>query len=404
MEDNFNLKKIIDSENIITLFQPVISIRKKSIIGFEALTRGIDIKTGNIIPPDLLFKTALKEELVVELDRLCRKKNIVEFKNIYISNKNLILFLNFDTVIVDKGVVGSGHIAKLSEENNIDPGNIVIEIIESKIENSQLLEKFVNNYKNLGFLIVLDDIGAGYSNFDRVSIIKPDIIKADRSIISNINNEYYKQEILKSLINLSHKIGALLVAEGVENKEETLNCFEYGADLFQGYYFSKPEHYNPFIFEKINNRMPFLSGEINNYLTGLIELKKEKSQKYDSILNGIISELEKIHKHDFEKKLIQIIEKNNILECLYVLDYNGIQITETIGKEFINNKKLIFSPDRKNVDQSMKDYFLFIKAGLSKYTTDPYISLASGKLCITISSIYTSADNQKYILCIDLNN
>ncbi len=83
---------------------------------------------------------------------------------------------------------------------------------------------------------------------ERITLIKPNILKIDRSLIQNIDKEYYKQEIVKSLINLIKKFGGLSLAEGVEREEEIIKSLELGADIFQGFYFSKPDTWKNFLF------------------------------------------------------------------------------------------------------------------------------------------------------------
>lgn len=98
-----------------------------------------------------------------------------------------------------------------------------------------MLKMFLCTYKEYGFLIALDDVGTGHSNLDRISLVKPDILKIDRSIIDNIDQRYHNQEVFKSLVNLSKRIGTMVVTEGVERKEEAILAFELGADMLQGY-------------------------------------------------------------------------------------------------------------------------------------------------------------------------
>ena len=92
-----------------------------------------------------------------------------------------------------------------------------------------------------GFLVVLDDVGAGHSNLDRIPLIRPDIIKIDRSLITGVDADFYKQETFKSLVSLSRRIGALVVAEGIETEREAVAALELGADLLQGYFLGRPQ-------------------------------------------------------------------------------------------------------------------------------------------------------------------
>ena len=103
---------------------------------------------------------------------------------------------------------------------------------------------------------------------------------------------------------------------------------------------------------------------------------------------------------------MKIIWANKIIECAYILDEYGIQLSNTIcfydKKEVKEN--LIFYSARMGTDHSMEKYYYpLINARLKKYITEPYVSLATGNLCITISKLFTNIDNKKYILCMDFN-
>src|SRR5215204_1586863 len=93
-----------------------------------------------------------------------------------------------------------------------------------------------------------------FSNLNRIPLIKPDILKVDRRLISNIDADYYKQETFKSLVGVSRRIGALIVAEGVESESEAIISLELGADLLQGYFLSRPQELRNFEDCGLNGR------------------------------------------------------------------------------------------------------------------------------------------------------
>ena len=92
---------------------------------------------------------------------------------------------------------------------------------------------------------------------------------------------------------------------------------------------------------------------------------------------------------------------------MYVLDDAGIQVTETICNAAVTQRPgaAMFRPARKGTDHSLKEYYyVLIDVELQKYTTDPYVSLASGNLCRTISTCFRdAANNRLYVLCVDVN-
>ncbi len=405
VESKLDINKIIIDKAVITLFQPIISINQKSVIGIEALSRGL-CHDGSLVPPKILFDLAGYNKKTIDLDRLCREKALKNFKYLYNLFPNILLFMNFDASVIDLGVAGSGYLFSQVRNLNLSPNNIVIEIIESKVNDTKALSKFINVYRNYGFLIALDDIGCGYSNLDRISVTGPDFLKVDHSLISGLESSYYKQEVLKSIVNLAKKIGSLVIAEGIEREEEAVVSLELGVNMLQGFYFSKPTSVNCNI-NKINKRINLISNMFREHMVDKIYSAKRKFQRCQMITDDIIRRLSMSCVADCDILLEEIIINNSNLECIYLLDERGVQISDTFCKSqgIPGHRSSIFKPAPRGTDHSLKEYYyLLLNTGLERYTTEPYISLASGKLCITISSLFNClVDGQRYIICIDVN-
>ncbi|MEM5794732.1 MAG: EAL domain-containing protein [Bacillota bacterium] len=402
-EDNI-LRQIIDKQLIEMHFQPIVSVRKRKAAGVEALARFQHPASGEVLSPLAMFAQAAKQGLTVELDRLCRIKALQSFKTIALKNPDLLLFLNLDTSIIDQGVVGSGHLINAVDGLGIKPQNVVIEINEAKVSQCHALQRFIETYKGYGFLMALDDLGLGHSNLDRILHVKPNIIKLDRCLIQNLDQDYYKQEICEALVHLSRKIGAAVVAECVETMAEVTACLDLGIEMLQGYYFARPQKINNGLVEVPENQT---AGAALLYK----ELKTEKTVRERlqwaiccTAIDRIIAEIEVSEAGCFDVKLKTLIGKYPMLEYVYILDMKGRQVTETIGnqrKTAAGNK--LFQPDCKGTDQSLKDYYLRIQAGWKRQTTEPYMSLATGNLCITNSTVFSAANGEQYILCTDFN-
>ncbi len=237
--DNITIEEIIEKELITTLFQPLISFKRKQILGFEALSRGLNPNDNTLINPQILIREAEQFGLILDLDRLFRKKAFENFALYYRNNPNSVLSINLESNAIQEGL-GSGNLLKTVEKHKIAPSSIIIEILESDVDDISVLKKFVNEYRSLGFMIALDDFGAGFSNWDRIVSLKPDLIKLDRSIIDGIESDFYKQEVARSIIKLAHNTGSMVIAEGIEEEEESLKVLELNTDMLQGYLFGRP--------------------------------------------------------------------------------------------------------------------------------------------------------------------
>ncbi|ADD68498.1 diguanylate phosphodiesterase [Denitrovibrio acetiphilus DSM 12809] len=397
------IQTIIQQEMIKIEFQPIVSLKLKKAVGVEALSRGIHPVTNEIIPPVKLFENAAKCGMTLELDRLCRRsamREFVKFKN----SDEMVLFLNFDPAVLDINTTlhEKSWTVKYADDAGLDYNNIAVEITESQIENNYKLEQITEKYSSIGMFVVLDDFGALHSNLNRLVISRPDIIKIDKQLINNVSESYYQQSIIKSIIDLAKKIGSLTLAEGVETKQDVLKCHELGADLFQGFYFARPQGIEDMESIEFGPVMDMISYEIKEYMSANIEIKKSQHAKFENIFDKILAFLTKCNECCFEKRLEESVRMNDDIECIYVLDKDGIQIGDTVCRldlQFADNN--LFHPSKAGTDHSLKEYFYYISSlNLTSYYTDPYISLATGILCRTMAKKF-ECDGKLHVLCID---
>ncbi len=398
-----SIEETISSELISTCYQPLISIKRKQIIGFEALSRGVRESDGTLISPGILIEEAEKYGLILELDRLFRKKALENFKNYHAQNKQAVLSVNIDSSAIRTGL-GSKHFLKSVEKYRIDPSCIIMEILESEVEDINILVDFVNQYRSQGFMIAMDDFGAGFSNWDRIIKLKPDIIKLDISIIRDVDSDFLKQEVARSLIKLSHNTGSLVVAEGIETEGEALKMLELNADILQGFFLAKPFPIETLNTETISKKISEVSESFRNTRNLRLKIQENELKEFSALTDRIIENLKTSDTYLPEQILIDTAVGVNGIECIYILDECGIQISETVVNISIKNyrKSRIFHPDDIYSDQSNKEYYFNLVNGYDRFISEPYISTATGNLCITISRKYQSREGKKRILCVDI--
>jgi len=397
-------KVILEKELVEVHFQPIFSIREKKIIGFEGLSRGIHPVSGRLVPPLPLLKAAKEADLTLEMDRLFRKKILETFKHCCPAPHDLLLTLNFETSIIDKEI-GTLHLIQLCRQLNLDPSNVVIEILESKVKGVEALSRFVHIHREHGFLIALDDVGKGHSNLDRIPIIQPDIIKIDRSLVMDLQDNYFQQEIFKSLVLLSQKIGALALAEGVETEEETLESLELGADLLQGYYIAKPQEPSSDFVGLITGILDPIADKFRKRMVEKFNIKKIQHERYGMMIESLAADLSKLPESEMDGKISSELLNHPIAKAIYVLDNKGIQSTIISCKTEQGPRKGIFRLPPKGTDYSMRDYyFTLVEPSYNRgtYTSDPYISPATGIFCVTISTRFKDKNGVPLILCVDV--
>ena len=400
-----DLGAIIEDKSIIIHFQPQVSIKRKAVIGLEALSRGFDPRRGEVIPPTLLFAQARDKASRLALDRACRTSAVEAFASLNRREKSLMLSMNIDASCISEETRGSNHVLNLVNRCGISPSNVIIEIIESGCEDTEALMEFVRFYRAHDFLIALDDVGAGFSNLDRIPMLKPDVIKLDRSLVKGVDRHFHKLEVIRSFVQMSNRLGCLILAEGVETAEEAMCLLSNGVDVFQGFYFARPApglDAVPGMAEKVD---ALAEGHRENRTRQIAEDKRRYS-RYDLTVLTMIQSLAESPSRDMGRDLALFIDANPSVECLYVLDMRGNQISDTLcnPEQLKSSKRFLYEPARMGTDHSLKEYFLPIQAGLEKYTTRPYISLASGNLCITISHVfYHKSSGRHRILCADMS-
>lgn len=237
ISDSKELISMLENNSFTTHFQPIIQANNEKIYGHETLIRGIK-ENGNIMPPFELFKMAKDSNMLFNLDRQARETNII---NSYKQKINSKIFINFTpTAIYDPEFCLKTTMERI-REFDISPDRIVFEVVESeqvlKIEH---LNRILDYYRKEGFKVALDDLGSGYASLNRLFNLKPDYVKIDMDIVRDIHKDKVKQSILLAIINIAKNSGIKTIAEGIEVKEELDFVKQAGADLIQGYYYSKP--------------------------------------------------------------------------------------------------------------------------------------------------------------------
>ncbi|OGR38999.1 MAG: hypothetical protein A2051_05685 [Desulfovibrionales bacterium GWA2_65_9] len=397
------IEEILEHEWISTAFQPLVSIKRKALLGVEALARCT--APGEDIPPMEMFRMAGEAGRLLELDRMCRNKALEAFAPIHAQNRGLIVSINVDAYAIDADVVGSGNLIQHVKALGISPNNVLIEIVESRAKDSKALEEFVSTYRKNGFLIALDDMGAGHSNLDRIPLLKPDVLKLDRSLVAGVAGHMTRLEVVKSFVQMASRLGALALAEGVERQEDILRLLEIGVDVFQGYYFGRPAM-RMAKAEVVSERIDYLAAKFKESATERFAAQKALYASHDALVLGLCQRLAAVATLGLDRMLTTFIDECDSIECLYVLNARGVQISDTVCNpvKLRKRKRFIYEPARLGADHSLKEYFLPLRAGLPKFTTQPYISLASGNRCITLSALCQDLDGRACILCADIDH
>jgi EAL domain-containing protein (putative c-di-GMP-specific phosphodiesterase class I)/GGDEF domain-containing protein len=230
------LQEVLLEDRLATVFQPVVDLRDRSVLGLEALSRGPE---GTFFHAPLrLFELAAESDLAFELDRKCRRRALACARSLPEGKK---LFINvLPSALYDPEFQGDSLIAQL-EPLGLSPDRIVLEITEdSAIENYDVFAESLADLTRLGFRIAVDDVGAGYSGLEKIAHLNPSYLKLDRELIKDIDSSHIRREMSRALKNFAEKIGSTIIAEGIEREAELRTLVDLGIQFGQGFLLARP--------------------------------------------------------------------------------------------------------------------------------------------------------------------
>ncbi len=351
---------------LFTHFQPIFSLAHRRPVGYEGLIRGTDPNGRAYLATELLAKAPAGVPRM-QLDRQCRALHVRNFRRL--GDEDSWLFLNVDPYIAVQGL-RFGSFAQMLEENGLPAHRVAVELIETPFDDEKRLVTAVEHYRAIGCLIVIDDFGAGYSNFDRIWRLKPDIVKIDREMTRRVTVEPLARRMFAGIIAVLHESGALVCVEGIETEAEALCATDADADLMQGNYFAspatqpQPEHACDELFARL----------FRNF-------RLETAEFYD---------------------LLDL----DCTERCYLVAGDGSQIgasAETERSVAARDRRLTPIRPVTGTNWQTKPFFRrAIEAPGKVQITRPYLSATGPKFCVTLS--YALSLNGSYhVLCVDLD-
>ena len=383
---------------LTTHFQPIFSLAHRRPVGFEALIRGTDAG-GRVYLPAELLAHAPAGVARMQLDRQCRAHHVRSFRRL--NDDVSWLFLNVDPHIAVQGH-RFGSFAQMLEENDLSPHRVAVELIETPFDDEKRLVKAVEHYHELGCLVVIDDFGAGYSNFDRIWQLKPDIVKIDREMTRRVTVEPLARRMFAGIIAVLHEAGALVCVEGVETEGEALSATEANADLLQGNFFAAPaprppaESASEGLFTRLFSEFREETAEFRNR-------RRIRLQPYIAALSDAVFALSA--GADRGSAVHALLELDCTERC-YLVAADGSQIGASAESE-----RSAASRDRRltpirpvtGTNWQTKPFFRrAIDTPGKVQITRPYLSATGPRLCVTLS--YALMLNGSYhVLCVDLD-
>lgn len=213
-------------------FQPIVDIIEGRIAAHEALVRG----PGNEGAGSVLKQVT--KDILYGFDQACRTRAIELAARLGLGTR---LNINFLPNAVYEPAACIRATLNASRRTGFPTDRLTFEIVESEdIADIEHLRRIITEYRRHGFQIALDDFGSGYSGLARLAELRPDIIKLDRDLVRDCDQDHVRLSILASIQILGTQIGTKVVFEGVEREGELAALRSIGARYVQGYLLSRP--------------------------------------------------------------------------------------------------------------------------------------------------------------------
>ena len=232
------LDEVIAGDQIITLYQPIVDLRTREVLGHEVFSRGP--AGGPFEEAERLFALAERTGRLVDLERICRRRALASATRHL--KPGAKLFLNTSAGALQDEEVAGAEFVRQVEAHGLRNEDVVLEVTERLApEERQPNQQVLRDLKSRGFGIAIDDMGAGYSSLQALVEVEPDYLKFDISLVRNIDRNLLKRSRLETLVDLAEKIGAQVIAEGIEAEAELVALLDLGVVLGQGRFFNAPE-------------------------------------------------------------------------------------------------------------------------------------------------------------------
>ena len=219
-------------------FQPIVHCDEpRRLFGHECLLRA-RTREGTSIPPAELFRTATEADILYHLDRAARLLAVQEAHRHGLSG---LIFINFCPSAIYNAATCLRTTVRAIATAGIPPERVVFEVVESeRVPDVAHLVSILRTYRDAGFRIALDDLGAGFSSLDLLGRLRPDFIKLDRALLQDVESDRFKATIAQKLLEAGRTLDIATIVEGIEHPGQWEWARDHGATYAQGFLFAPP--------------------------------------------------------------------------------------------------------------------------------------------------------------------
>ncbi|WP_240922046.1 EAL domain-containing protein [Oleiagrimonas sp. C23AA] len=213
--------------------QPIVNVATRQIFAHEALVRG---PSGDSAAPVL---AKVHDGNLYRFDQACRTRAIETASRLEIP---AAISINIMPNAVYKPELCLRTTLQAAQRCQFPLERIIFEINEAeRVQDMSHLRDIVEHYRERGFKVAIDDFGAGYAGLNFLAEFDTDIIKLDMALIRHIDRDPKRQIIVRGITDICRELDVDVVAEGVEDVDEFRALADFGVELFQGYFFARPQ-------------------------------------------------------------------------------------------------------------------------------------------------------------------
>ncbi len=381
-------------------FQPIFSLAHRRPVGHEALLRARSANGDSISPLDVFGMAGTEAETTL-LDRLRRALHVRTYLDQRLDNS--WLFLNVNPAVVMHGKDYGIFFSDLLERYGFPAHRVVVKILEDSTHDESKLSPAVGYYRDLGCLVAIDDFGSGYSNFERIWGLAPDIVKLDRSILTQAAPKKKVRRVLPSLVSLLHEAGCLVVMEGIESEDEALIAMDADVDFVQGYYFGRPAE--TLKIESVETcTLMRLCEQFKNASAEESKAQEARIAAHISEFRTCVAALQA--DVPFESACTEFVRRAGVARC-YLLDPNARQIGRKLTSSAHTAKvdpRFLPLEDVSGAHWFRRPYFrrAIGQPGVV-HMSRPYLSLTGMHICVTLAIAIEYGSGNRVVLCCDLD-
>ncbi|HEX2811608.1 MAG TPA: EAL domain-containing protein [Sphingopyxis sp.] len=240
------LEDALSGGDIWVAFQPQYGIATKELVGVEALARWTHPTRGPI-PPDEFIVQAEKSQDIYRLTLFVMDQAVRSAAELHQRGFDIHMSVNLSATLLDHSDL-VGTIRVMLTAHHLPAEKLTIEITETaQIENSRQAKQTLAQLRRAGIRLSIDDYGTGQSNLEYLTEIEADEIKIDKRFVMTMRDSQRNLEVVKSTIDLAHRLGAVAVAEGIEDAPTLALLGQLGCDVGQGYLLGKPQLFSELV-------------------------------------------------------------------------------------------------------------------------------------------------------------